>query len=380
MNKTADKMEPSNADFKDIKEMFKSSALYEDVFLIMAWCIVALFVVLVIWSLTTDPGEGVFASFGYMLIVVIFLFTAKSMYSKLHASFETPCDLTYIIESDNKLNVILSFIYFYIKTYVAVFLNIGIVLLIVYLLYIALQNNIHYDPSLSILIHKKMGVFEWTNIKWYVGWLYLILSLFYLFFVVSMMMMSLIEDQYETDKKGSSAINTKQNVGISLSVFFILFFIGMLYWIELLANFYAKLIAKHQHVSIKKLFETSVIFKNINVLSSEFKRGKLPIPQRQMTTFTRGLFAGFTYAFVIIPTFNHRQLCESDSVTVEQEGEDVVEEEERKIKGIDEIHKEFRVFKTRFLFGYYFITMLVVWLHMFDIISQLSSTLFSADS
>jgi hypothetical protein len=195
-----------------------------------------------------------------------------------------------------------------------------------------------------------------------------------------MMMMSLIEDQYETDKKGSSAINTKQNVGISLSVFFILFFIGMLYWIELLANFYAKLIAKHQHVSIKKLFETSVIFKNINVLSSEFKRGKLPIPQRQMTTFTRGLFAGFTYAFVIIPTFNHRQLCESDSVTVEQEGEDVVEEEERKIKGIDEIHKEFRVFKTRFLFGYYFITMLVVWLHMFDIISQLSSTLFSADS
>lgn len=334
-------------DLKGLKQMLANRALYEDIFLVITWTLLIAFIGLLLFAYFGDATiHPKFISwFGYLMVIAIFIYTAVRMYSKLARDLQTPCKPSVVLETHTKFHVLLSFAYYYIQTYIAAIINIAIVFLCIYLVYYAMRTNIIFDKRLGPWLTTSESKFYKVLI-----YIYLAISLIVLLILTSFIIANLV------DKGDNVKLFISKDKQAFMVVLYILCIIGMLYWVEMLSHTIAVHVRKQRdNKSMQALFGHTELFSITNLADPQAGHDHLSI-------FLRGLEIALVYAFVLLPKVNLTLLCKmrDGKVTPPKDEED----EEDDDVAQEDVKQQYEKFSKRFLFGYFLMTMIVVWLHL----------------
>ena len=363
---------------ENVAHTLKSTTILYDVFLILG--ALALFLCLVLFALGAI-GQTQFVDYtytlGYLIILIIIIYIARDVYKEIHYSFKEKCDgddtaihTDFIIESNNRLYSIFSFVYYYTKTYIIVLFYVAMLFLGLFIFFIMLRSNVLYKDT---WIKNKINEYWDSEQPIYALFIvYLVLALLmgiYLFF------MSYV---YVSEKiLGRRAIKpafTSGTIagGFIFAIFLILLLPGLLYYLDLYtdmlrlgiqrARYFVYDNARQEIILRYPLLE---LFKQHNVFESvNFTRAD--VVKRYVRIFIFGLLISVFFAFLILPQFDVERYCHLRLIRKSSFGGQQTWTVENQSE-LDRLHVIAQQYQARFKMGYFVVIALVVFYHMIEL-------------
>lgn len=329
-----DQLSFDSGDFSESCRQLLSCSRLNDIVIITFITIVGI----VIYNICNEDRKiRIFDGFGISIAVIIFTLVVRSIFLGLEQDLNTVCD-TNSINPNNKLSVVLTFVYYYLKTFAIFICKSLFIFLIVYIVFTSIKCLVFFETSdiplggfldlKHMKIHKKVV-------------LYIVLAF------ISAIFYYLIYDniKYEmklffkpTAVKDYDPIKSKLSFTtfILVCILIIVPFNVFSYWITKGFGIIFRHLNMHDALSHTKMFNF-IDKKYINI---------------HLTVFIQGLIMSIVYAIVMIPTVDLNGYCSRNinncpcSINVAKQQQD------------------FEMFGNRFRVGYYIIMVLVVFLYI----------------
>lgn len=376
----------SRDEVSNVAGLVKDKEVLFDVFSILATLGIILWITILMMSLFTSK-LGFSYSFapivGYVTVILIIIYTSRKVYLDIESDINKKCGQegggyslvndNYLIESTNRFYSILSFVYFYVKTYVMTLINISLFSLGLFIFHHALFVNIEMerDDSWAILVKRKLTNESQSIILKVFGYIYYIFGFFvyvYIHLVIFLYLSSNLLFDYPIFKR----ISWIANINLVAGVLVLLFIPVILYFNDRLTDAWRNLIIRDRKENGKDLiypvleiFRQGHIFEYMNLTDKESA-------QRHIRIFLFGLVISAIFAFVILPSFDVERLCVLKAVELQNEISDTQEEE------LNNLTIRSKEFHSRFKFGYFVMIIVTVFFHLCDL--SMKSFFVSIDS
>lgn len=371
-------------DVKGVAGLLKDKEVLFDVFSILITIGIILWIVLLVMSLMSQMVTELFVPIvGSISVILIIIFTARRVYADIESDINKKCEGSgsavsddYLIESTNRFYSILSFLYFYIKTYVMTVINICIFCLCLFIFHHSLYTNINKerDDSWAIMLKNKLTNEQEGALK-VLGYIYYSLGFIvyvYIYFAVFLYLSSNFLFDYPIFKRISWMANTNLTAGFLMLVFIPV----VLYFNDQLTHAWRTLIENTAH-TIKNEGDEYKIYPVLEIFTQGkvFEYLNLTIKEnaiRNIRIFLYGLVMSMIFAFVVLPTFDVERLCSLNTLKLQSALSDVQKSEHT------DLTIRSKEFHSRFKFGYFMMIIVTVFLHICDL--SMRSLLVAIDS
>lgn len=294
-------------------------------------------IIIILNVIRKDLRVSIFDGFGVSIMLLIFKWVSVSIYDGINQDLNTVCDGNSIsaqinLYPNNKFQVILTFVYYYLKTYALVICKSLFVFLIIYLVFTSIKCLVFHereylplcedlDGSKKITIYVILAVIS--------AFLYFLIYLYTnyeakLFFVQT----SVID--YDPTK---SQLTFTTLILVSILILFPWNIIS--FYITRLFGKAFRVFNVHDALSHTKMFAFIKNFISIH-----------------LTIFIQGLIMCIVYAAVMIPTVDLNEYCANNIAS----GSDSCACTSANVQ----LQEDFQLFGNRLLVGYYIIMILLV--------------------
>lgn len=354
--------EVKNIDDLDPRKL-RNSEILIDVFSILALISISIWLFIFVIAIFGKKDVILFVPYiSYIVCISIFIYTSRKLYNDITTMLQKQCHETdYIIESRNRFYNAVSLIYYYTKAYIKTILNIIIAFLGVFILYMTVLNNLVYDDSfLSNYIHRQYAQNDLT-VKIIIA-IYFLLGLIALIYIYVIAMSSVSLYAFENDTLIGRLLNTGASRFIRLSniikiVLMIFFFPAIIYYLEQIANIWARIIKRRMYhiegqdihfIPVLETLHQNRLFQYLNLTDST-------VAKKHAGIFIKGVVFCVLYALLILPRVNLAHLCSGISTSDSDR-----ENTESKAKE----------YAGKFKFGFLFVIILTIFLHIGEFVFQ----------
>jgi hypothetical protein len=329
----------AQSDIKDaMSQVLKPKDMYGDIFTLTMWIAFVLFIGLFIFSFFKNGGvtDTVIRVFGYCIILITFIVSIRENFRDIAGvlSLENMCCDEYFIDSKSKIMVTISFIYYYLKTYITVLLNLTIVYIILYIIFLMFRNNFYYDD----VVFKDRG--EYGSVKYFFMIVYLVISFVVGLFLKVTYMTKTVAYMANPMTKLPVTINPPKPAQTVILI--LLFGIGIGFFYERLARLWTEALRSK---TLLNLFDHSTLYKPLDFL------GNPDVLKSQVKILRNTLVISFILAFFAIPRFDSDKYCT------------VTEEEAHK-----KLSQDADKFQSVFLLCYFLVCTVAIILHILQIV------------
>lgn len=389
-NQTNESLQFKKEDIQNIVGVYQKTDILFDIFSILGGIGMLIWVILFILAIVGKEHSNIFMPIvGYISLILICIYTAKNIYSNIQDDFDEKCagqedgnsqsvNNDYLIESTNRFYSILSFVYFYVKTYVVTLINIAIFSLTIFILHRVLTVNIDMDYESSWVVNlvneKWLGSESSLSIK-IITIIYLILGFMvfiYIYVSIFMYLSSNLLFDYSISK--SMSWGGKKALTATSFILIIIFSVPVLYFNDWLSDLWRDRIQKTKFevtktvddkenpvtiimYPIKQLFTQGNVFQYINL-------GYEKIAVRHIRIFLYGLTMAIVFSFIVLPRFSAERLCILNALKM-KEGLDEEQTDE-----YNDIVMKSKQFQARFKFGYFVMIIVVILFHIWEVSAQ----------
>lgn len=382
-NKANASLDLKKDDVKSVIGMYQNKEVLFDIFSILATVGIFLWIILFVMSLMGKRGPRLFVPIvGYISLILIIIQTARAIYANIEMDFAQKCDSgdsgntsvvndDYVIESTNRFYSILSFVYFYVRTYVTTLVNISVFCLGVFIFHRALDINISKNIEQSWTIGVIRSMTDVDNLFLQIlAYLYIAFG-FVLYVYIYMSIFVYLSASLLFD--GTKYISGLKNTNMMAGILLLFFLIPILYFNDQLTNLWRKLIFK----TAGRTNDNDIMFPILNIFTQAnvfrfIDLADVKIGHRHVRIFLYGLIMTIVFAFIVLPSYSAERLCSLKALQMHKGLDDEQMEEYR------DSERASKEFQARFKFGYFVMVVVVVLFHICEVCVR--SILISSDS
>lgn len=361
-------------DIENIAEIYTNKDVLFDIFSVLGAIGLTMWVILFVFAVAGNIHTSIFVPIvGYIFILLIVIHTARKIYRDIEKDFDDKCNSPYLIESANRFYSILSFVYFYVKTYVITLINISLLCIGVFMLHRVIEINIKkdFEESWVVALVKNIVNVEALSFK-ILGYTYLALGLLVFFFIYLSIFLYLSSNAL-FDSHVFSRFSWMKNTftGVVIGLVVLIFIIPIIYYNDHVARLWQKLIRRTRVTltttdsdgklvdtityPVLEIFAQGRVFKHVNLAD---KANAI----RHMKTFIYGLVMSILFAFMVLPSYSDEKLCMLQRKQVQGISMSDAESEE-----YDALSRSSTQFQARFKFGYFMMMIVVIFFHIVEI-------------
>lgn len=332
----------AQSEVKDaLSQVLKPKDMYGDIFTLTMWITFVLFIGLFVFALVKNHGvtDTVIRVFGYCIILIVFIVSIRENFRDIAGvlSIENMCATDYFIDSKSKIMVTISFLYYYLKTYITSLLNLTIVYIILYIIFLTFRNNFYYDD----VVFQGRG--EYGPIKYFFMVLYLVISFFVGLFLVITYMTKTVAYMANPMNKMPMTINPPKPA--QTIILLLLFGIGIGFFYEKMARIWTEALRSK---TLLNLFDHSTLYKPLDFF------GNPDVLSTQVKILRQTLMISIMLTFFAIPRFDSDQYCS------------VAEEDDKET--FDKLSRDASKFTSSFLLCYFLVCTVAIFLHLVQIV------------
>lgn len=347
----------NDTDVKGVFDSISRADILVDIFIVLGFLALVAWIVLFTFCMFGKSSATSYVPvLGYSLCVMIAIYTARVVYKQLDGMLSSKCDGQYglasdfIIETRNRFYTILSFVYYYVKAYVHIMLNIAICFLSTYLFYLALRNNVIYEKSSLVgWVDEQLGGGMVQRVLLIIYLVIGAILAMYFYIAVLMHLSSNLLGNNAAFKRASATFAKPSGF---MGVLLVLFIPACLYLYERYSNLWVNAMVK-SNLEVFALFKQHVVFDAVNFLNAKTS-------MQHVRIFIYGIALSMIYAFFVLPTYDVEHYCALGK-----------ERDKRQFDEYKRLHITSKQFDARFKFGFFVVISVVIFLYIWSILQQL---------
>jgi len=259
-----------------------------------------------------------------------------------------------------------SLVYYYTQAHIKTVLNIAVLFLIIFVIYMTILNNLVYPTSFLVNYINRQYKRNDILIKILIN-IYLLMGLAALIYIYVTLIASISLYTFSDETRIGRVFNsgarkfTGQSNFLKL-VLVVIFFPAILYHFEQISNVWAMIIKRHKYhikgqnvhfIPVMETLHQNKIFEYMNIADSRLAKNHASI-------FLKGVVCCILYALLVLPRLNMTQLCSGGRSMSESDRE--------------ETESKAKEYAGKFRFGLLLAIIMTVFLHIGETLMQGAKT------
>lgn len=340
-----DKIKFSIDDVKGLRKLAQNKPLYQDIFNVMCWILLIVFLGLFIATIVNRQANTDYIGIlGYFIGVLVFVFACRETYGHIARDFMDPCSNNFVLKTDTRFNLILSFMYYYLRTYITTMINLMIIFIGVYLAYMCIQNVLVTPFD---VIHPL----EYETI---------FMKVFMIIYLIISLIMSLLMQKFCVYYLMGEPVFSQKSGNLVILVLFLVCSYGIVYWYDSLSEFWKLIVLS----IVNPIFNANELFKHFDMQQVTIDNDQIvSVGKVQLRILSVGLGIVIAYAFLVLPRVDIEKLCEETMMQYSEAQHESADTNKKDLTPLIIKDPQYQQLQARFMFGYFIVTMAVLWLH-----------------